>query len=226
MKISSTNRPDGRHCLRLTPEMLGEPTPQMRDLLIDASIIGIPGDRLPAIAALAYGPYLRGVISTERPVSALMSRAILTFMDPVYVTPSNISAEGTQFTGSGSTFVMDPEHRGYIGRNLIDRTQVIAMDILPMTTWTGRLFSMDRLVVASNAELFANSRSGAAFLGPYLAVALSFAHELHVSRIVVPTDEPPADDWIQRATVLLAATGVDLTVTSPDSLHLLDLVEE
>lgn len=225
MKISSTNRPDGRHCLTLTPEKPGEPSPALRDLLIDASVLGIPGDRLAAIAALAFGPYLRGLLSTERPVSQLMSRALNTFYDPVFITPSNISSEGTQFTGTGSTFVLDPEHRGFIGRNAVDRTQVIALDILPMTSWTGRLFSMDRLVVASNADLFTPGRSGGEAYGPHLAVALSFAHELHVSRIVLPTREPLTDDWTRRATKLLAATGVDLIVTTDASLPDLDLVE-
>lgn len=226
MKVTCANRPDGRHCLSLTPEKPGEPSPPLRDLLIDASIIGIPGDRLAAIAALAYGPHLRGVLSTERPVSTLMSRALTAFLDPVFITPSNISSEGTQFTGSGSTLVLDPDHQGYLGRNRVNRTQVISLDVLPMTTWTGRLFSMDRLVIASNANLFSRRRTGSSELGPYLAVALAFAHELHVSRVVLPTEVPPSDEWLTRAGSLLAATGVHLVVTSPDSLSELDLVEE
>lgn len=226
MRISSINRPDGRHCLTLAPEAPGEPSPPLRDLLVDASIIGLSGDRLAAVAALAFGPHLRGVIATEKPVSQAVARALTRFCDPVFVAPSSISDEGTEFTGSGSTLVLDPLHRGYIGRNDVGRSQVIALDVLPMTTWSGRLFSMDRLVVAANAGLLARPRSGAAALGPQLAVALAFSHELHVSRIVLPTDEDPGDPWFVRATALLAATGVQLVVADAAGVSELGLVED
>ena len=226
MRISSTNRPDGRHSLSLSPERPEEAVPGLRDLLVDASVLGIPGDRLAAVAALAFEPYLRGVISTERPISPLMARALSTFLDPAFVTPSNISPEGTQFTGSGTTIVLDQGHRGIIGRNRVDRTQVISLDVLPMTTWTGRLFSMDRLVVASNADLIARERELGTRSGPHLAVALAFAHELHVSRIVLPESTGSDPCWVHRATALLAATGVDLVVTSEDSDLHHELIEE
>lgn len=226
MRITSTNRSDGRHALSLLPEKPGEPVPAVRDLLFDASVTGIPGDRMAAIGALVFGPHLRGVITTERPISPLMTLALNRFQEPAFIAPSNISSEGTQFTGSGTTLVFDPDHRGYVGLNAIDRTQVIAFDVLPMTSWTGRLFSMDRLVVASNADLLSPKRRGSARLGPLLAVALAFAHELHVSRFVLPTDAPPADEWIERAADLLAATGVDLRLVSTSELAALDLVKE
>lgn len=225
MRVASTNRADGRHCVSLTPETSGEPNPPLRELLIDASVLGTPGDRLTAIAALAFGQSLRGILETDQPVSPAMSQALSTFQSPVFVAPRNISVEGTQFTGSGSTLVLDLEHEGLVGRNLVDRGQVLALDILPMTTWTGRLFSMDRLVTASNADLHARRLRGSRMLGPTLAVALAFAHELHVSRIVVPCGDLSEDPWIQRATDLVAATGVDLLTVSRDELDVLELVE-
>lgn len=225
MRISTANRIDGRFAVTLSPEEPGDPSPPMRDLLVDASIIGMSGDRLLAVAALAFGPHLRGVISTERPVSQAMSRAVARFQEPVFVAPSSISAEGTEFAGGGSTIVLDPLHAGYIGRNAVDRAQVIALDVLPTTTWTGRLFSMDRLSVASNASLLGASRTGAASLGPELAVAVALAHELHASRIVLPTEAPQDDAWLRRASSLLAAVGIDLLATSPDGLLGLELVD-
>lgn len=226
MRITSTNRIDGRHCLTLAPEQPGEPSPPLRDLLVDASIIDIPGDRLAAVSALAYGPYLRGVVTAEQPISPRMLRALMAYQHPILFTSTEVSAEGAAPSGSGSTFVLDLDHRGYVGRNRVDRTQVIALDIMPMTTWTGRLFSMDRMVIASNADLLSQVRSRADPLGPYLAVALAFAHELHVSRIVLPTDEQLSSAWVDRATDLLAATGVDLVVTTTTDLASMDLLEE
>lgn len=225
MRITGTNRNDGRHCVSLTPETSGEPNPPLRDLLIDASVQGTPGDRMSVIAALSFGQSLRGIVETDLPVSPAMSQALSAFQAPVFVSPRNISVEGTQFTGSGSTFVLDLAHEGLVGRNLVDRGQVLALDILPMTTWTGRLFSMDRLVTASNADLHAQRFHGPQKLGPGLAVALAFAHELHVSRIVVPCGDLAEDPWVQRATDLLAATGVDLLTVSRENLDELDLVE-
>src|SRR5699024_605706 len=122
---------------------------------------------------------------------------------PIFTIPKNISAEGTQYTGAGSTLLLDLEHEGLLGRNTVDTGQVIAVDILPMTSWAGRLFSMDRLVVASNAELLAQRLRGTACLGPYLAVALAFAHELHASRIVVPSGDFSDDPWVVGASHLL-----------------------
>lgn len=225
MKISTANRPDGRYAVTLAPEEPGEPSPPMRDLLVDASIVGISGDRLIAVAALAFGPHLRGVLTTEKPVSQSMSRAIARFQDPIFVAPSTISPEGTEFTGGGSTLVLDPLHQGYTGRNEVGSSQVIALDVLPSTSWTGRLFSMDRLVVASNASLLASPRPGITALGPQLAVAVALAHELHASRIVLPTHEAADDPWILRVTALLAAVGLDLTLSTVDDLAGLELVE-
>ncbi|MGF7022911.1 hypothetical protein [Brachybacterium tyrofermentans] len=225
MKITSTNRADGRHCISLTPQASDEPNPPLRDLLVDASVLGTPGDRLAAIAALAFGQSLRGIIETDLPVSPAMAQSLSSYQSPVFVAPRNISFEGTQFTGSGSTFVLDLAHEGLVGRNLVDRGQVLALDILPMTTWTGRLFSMDRLVTASNSALHAQRLRGSRKLGPVLAIALAFAHELHVSRFVVPCGDLAGDPWVQRATNLLAATGVDLLTVSREGLDELDLVE-
>ncbi|WP_422115721.1 hypothetical protein [Brachybacterium sp. UNK5269] len=225
MRITSTNRPDGRHCVALTPEHSGEPNPALRELLIDGSILGTPGDRQMAVAALTFGSYLRGVVETDVPVSPAMSQALSAFQAPVFVAPMNVSVEGTQYTGAGSTLVLDLEHEGLVGRNSVDRGQVITLDVLPMTTWTGRLFSMDRLVTASNADLLGRRARGTARLGPFLAVALAFSHELHVSRIVVPSGDRSDEPWITRATDLLAATGVDLMTVDRSELHDLDLVE-
>ena len=226
MRITSTNRPDGRHCVALTPEHSGEPNPPLRELLIDASILGTPGERQAAVAALAFGSYLRSVVATDVPISPVMAQALTSFQAPAYIAPVNVSVEGTQYTGAGSTLVLDLEHAGLVGRHSGDRGQVITLDVLPLTRWSGRLFSMDRLVTASNADLLGRSARGTARLGPYLAVALAFSHELHVSRIVVPSGDRSDEPWITRATDLLAATGVDLMTVDRSELHDLDLVEE
>lgn len=225
MRITSANRHDGRHCMTLSPENSGEPNPPLRDLLVDASILGTPGDRQIAVAALAFGTYLRGVVETDVPVSPAMSQALSAFQSPAFTMPKNISAEGTQYTGAGSTLLLDLKHEGLIGRNTVDTGQVIALDILPMTSWSGRLFSMDRMVVASNAELLAQRLHGTARLGPLLAVALAFAHELHASRIVIPGGDFTDDPWVVGATHLLAATGVDLLTVDRPELEELRLVE-
>lgn len=226
MRILSANRSDGRYAMSLAPESVSDPNPPHRDLLIDATLGGLSGDRLAAAAALAFGSYLRGVFSTEKPVSPRMAVALAEFTSPRHVSPSNISIEGTQFTGSGTTLVLDTEHAGLLGRNAVDRGQVLALDILPMTEWTGRLFSMDRLVVASNANLLASRRQGRAKVGPFLAVAVAFADEMHVSRIVLPVPAADQDSWTERATTLLAATGIDLIVVGQSELGHLDLVKE
>lgn len=225
MRITSENRHDGRHCITLQPANGTEPSPPLRDLLVDASVLGTPGDRQIAIAALAFGSYLRGVVDTEVPVSPTMAQALSAFHAPTFIAPRNISAEGTQYTGAGSTLVLDLEHEGLLGRNSVERGQVIALDVLPMASWTGRLFSMDRLVVASNASLHARSRRGTSRLGPPLAIALAFCHELHVSRIVVPSGDFSDDPWVVGATHLLAATGVDLVTIDREELPGLELVE-
>lgn len=226
MRILSANRSDGRYALSLVPESVSDPNPPHRDLLIDATLGGLSGDRLAAAGALAFGSYLRGVFSTEKPVSPRMAGALAEFASPRLVSPSNISIDGTQFTGSGTTLVLDTEHAGLLGRNALDRSQVLALDILPMTEWTGRLFSMDRLVVASNANLLTSHREDRAKVGPFLAVAVAFAHELHVSRIVLPVPVADPDAWTDRATTLLAATGIDLIIVAQSELRHLDLVED
>ncbi|MGO1406988.1 MAG: hypothetical protein ACTHV2_01150 [Brachybacterium sp.] len=225
MRITTANRADGRHCVTLAPEHSHEPNPPLRDLLIDASILGTPGDRQIAITALAFGAALRGVVETAVPVSPAMVQSLSSFQAPAFTVPKNISVEGAQFTGSGTTFVLDLDHEGLVGRNRVDRGRVIALDILPMTRWNGRLFSMDRLVAAANAEFHANRRRGAEVLGPFLAVALAFAHELHVSRIVVPRGELVGDPWIESATRLMASTGVELVMINRNELDDMDLVE-
>jgi len=224
MRISTANRADGRFAVTVSPEEAGEPSPPMRDFLIDATIVGMPGDRLLAVSALAFGPHLRGSLSTEMPVSPSMSRAVARFQDPIFVAPTTISPDASEFTGGGSTLVLDPQHRGYVGRNDVGRGQVLTLDVLPTTKWTGRLFSMDRMVVASNASLFSSLRPGTDALGPQLAVAVALAHELHVSRVVLPTDAQLDELWVARATAMLAAVGIDLELTSPTALLDLDLV--
>lgn len=224
MRISTANRADGRFAVTVSPEEAGEPSPPVRDFLIDATIVGMPADRLLAVTALAFGPHLRGSLSTELPVSPSMSRAIARFQEPIFVAPTAISPDASEFTGGGSTLVLDLQHQGYVGRNDVGRGQVITLDVLPTTTWTGRLFSMDRMVVASNASFFASLRPGTVALGPQLAVGVALAHELHVSRMVLPTAEQPDEPWVTRATALLAAVGIDLELTTPAALADLDLV--
>lgn len=226
MRISTANRADGRFAVTVTPESPGEPSSTVRDFLIDATIVGLPGDRLLAVAALAFGAHLRGSLSTERPVSPLMTRAIARFQEPILVVPTDVSPHASQFTGGGATLVLDPQHRGYVGRNDVGRGQVLTLDVLPTTTWTGRLFSMDRMVVASNASFLASQLPGTVPVGPQLAVAVALAHELHVSRIVLPTDQQPDEQWFTRTTSLLAAAGIDLQLTTPSALADLDLVNE
>ena len=218
MELIRKERSDGRTELSLQPSKSGEPNPQLRKLLVDTSSDRLSGDRSAVVAAMAFGQYFRGVVQLKQGVSARLARSIADFRDPVWVSPMPVEDRATQFGGVGTTVVLDLDHNGWRGRNAVGIGQVVVVDVLRSDRWSGRLFAMDRLTVASNAWLFDSFPDSSRGLAPYMAVALLLAGDLDASRIVVPHAREGSPEWEKRAVELFASVGVDLQFCAQDGV--------
>ena len=219
MEVIRKERSDGKTELRLQATKPGEASPPVRSLLVDTSSDRLSGDRTAVAACLAFGRYFRGVVQLRHGVSARLASEIAGFKEPVWVAAMPVEDRATQFGGAGTTIVLDLDHRGWRGRNAVGSGQVVVLDVLRSDRWSGRLFAMDRLTVASNAWLLDGEDPSSRGLGSVVAVALLAAGDLDASRIVVPHNRASSSEWEARVTQLMAAIGVGLEFCEMDAVE-------
>lgn len=224
MQINRKEQADGKTRLELSASRPDEPHLPVRGLLVDAAPDRLSGDRLSVAAALAFQRYVRGMVTFPQPVSARLANALAEFRAPVWLSVSPVEDRGTQFGGTGTTLVLDVDGRGWRGCNSVETGQVTVLGVLRSDRWTGRLFSMDQLLVASNAWMFDDEEDSVRGLSSVLAVAVMMAGDLEASRVLVPHARAADPVWEDRVVRLLAAVGIDLLLCTPADVA--DLVVE
>ena len=215
MQITRKEQSDGKTRLELSASMHTQAPPRIHGLLLDAAPDRLSGDRLAVASALVFQKHLRGMVTFPQPVSARLASVLTEFRDPVWFAATPVEDRGTQFGGSGTTMVMDVDNHGWRGRNDVDTSQVTVLSLLRSDRWSGRLFSMDQLLVGTNAWMFAGDERSVHGLSALLGVALLLAGDIEASRILVPHDRASDPEWEQRVARLVAAVGIEVEFCDP-----------
>lgn len=223
MDLVRRDRADGKLEISLHPSKSGEANPPLRELLLDSPVDRLTGDRMAVAACLAFGRYFRGSIGLKTGVSARLAGELTAFRAPTWVGVFPVADIAAGYSGTGTTFVLDLEHRGWTGRNSIDTSRVVTLDVARSDRSAGRLFTTDRLIVSSNAWLLEDDVTDVRRLSPLLAVALLMGSDLDVSRLVVPHALEPNPDWERRVVRLLSSVGMQVSFCTMDRAQ--DLVD-
>jgi len=211
MNLTWRDRADGKLEIDLSPSTPTDVNPPVRTLLIDSPVDRLTGDRMAVAACLAFGRYFRGSVRVQTGVSPRLAGALTAYGAPSWVGVFPVEDTAVGQGGTGTTFLLDLENRGWAGRPPLSTGRVVSLDIVRSDRCAGRLFTTDRLVVASNAWLLDDGQSDTRGLSPMLAVALLLGGDLAVSRVVVPHTRAPNPQWEDRVSRLLSSVGVQVT---------------
>lgn len=215
MKLVWSETDAGRTTLAIHASDAGEVAPFPRELIFDTRLDVRPPDRLWVAAALCFGSRLSGTWDASTPVSTQVRVAIGNFLGPGVPFNPTVSEDAYQWYPGGGVakVVTRPGGDDDDGTDLLDANFVI--ELRELGDWTGRLYSIDRLITATNAYLHASVPGRRDEMGPYLATAVLLATELHMDQLVL--DLTPFGEfdreWWARATRLCAAVGIDLKST-------------
>lgn len=212
MKLVWSETKAGRTSLAIVPEHEGETAPFPRELLLDTRLDARPPDRLWVAAALCFGPKLAGSWSGDAPVSTRVKSAISEYLGPeVHFNPV-VSDDSYQSYPGGGTARIVPVSGSTACRPDDKEDATFVFELRELGDWTGRLYSIDRLVTASNAFIHAAAPGASSTVGPYLAAALLLATELHMDRLALDRSSFDGTDpkWWDRAARLCATVGIDL----------------
>ena len=220
MKLVWSETDAGRTSLAICPSSLGEVAPFPRELLLDARLDARPPDRLWVAAALCFGHRLAGTWDETTPGSPEARAAIGEYLGPEVAFNPTISDASFQWQpGGGSATVLTHSDRAVPSAIETDGAAFV-IELRELGDWAGRLYSIDRLITASNAFIHANLPGSDNAVGPYIAAALLLATELHMDQLVFgrsgQNDVDP--EWWARARRLCAAVGINLqsSPTTPD----------
>lgn len=215
-------QPDGKTLVELGPTRTGDARPQLSRFLVDAAIDKLPGDRLAVAAALIFQQHFRGSIKMPKAVSPQMAAHLTRLRQPVWCSVGPVDDSGSQFGGRGTTVVLDTEHQPWEANNVLESGPIVVLSLLRGDRWSGRLFSMDRLAVASNAWLFDTGEDSVRALTPYVGAALLLSSDLECSRLLIPHTRASDPEWEEYVVALLSGVGVDLEFCGPSDIeHLL-----
>ncbi|KGN35692.1 hypothetical protein [Knoellia subterranea] len=222
MEILLKEQPDGKTMIELAPVGPAEARPHLSRLLIDSPIDKLPGDRLAVASALIFQQHFRGMVRLPKPVSPEIAAHLTKLRQPVWCSVGPVDDTGSQHGGRGTTLVLDIDHAWLEAANTVDSGARVVVTLLRGDKWSGRIFSMDRLAVASNVWLFDSGEDSVRALTPYLGVALLLGGDLECSRMYLPHTRRPDPEWETYVTTLMSAIGVELTFCTPTDVgHLL-----
>lgn len=212
MKLVWSETDAGRTSLAICPSSLGEVASFPRELLLDTRLDARPPDRLWVAAALCFGHRLAGTWDATTPVSAEIRAAIGEYLGPQVAFNPTISDASFQWhPGGGSAMVLAHSDRA-IPSALETDDAAFVIELRELGDWAGRLYSIDRLITASNAFVHANLPGSGNPVGPFIAAALLLATDLHMDQLIFDrsgqNDVDP--EWWARAQRLCAAVGIDL----------------
>lgn len=219
MEIQVKEQQDGKTLVELAPTKTGEARPPLSRFLVDAAIDKVSGDRLAAAAALIFQQHFRGSITMPKPVSPQMSAHLTRFRQPVWCSVGPVEDAGSQFGGRGTTVVLDGDHQGWEANNVLASGPIVVLSLLRGDQWSGRLFSMHRFAVGSNAWLFDTGADSVRALTPYVGAALLLGSDLECSRLLVPHERRADPAWEEHVVALVSAVGVDLEFCTPSEVQ-------
>lgn len=210
MKLVWSELDSGRTSLKLQPSRQAEVSVFPRELLVDARLDSRLSDRVWVAAALAFDDRISGAWDGDFAVSAGCADEIRAFLGESSSFYPRLSNQAAPTFAVGATIRLvtdlewsDPDHEA--------APNEISLDLRRLGTWVGRIFSVDRYLVATNAYLLADASAMPQNYGPYLSVAVLLSQELAADRIVLPTG---ARAWqrLESATKLCAVVGINLVV--------------
>ena len=215
MKLVWTETDAGRTSLAIETTLAGEAAPFPRELILDTRLDVRPPDRLWVAAALAFGTRLTGTWDATTPVSTQVRTAISDYLGADIPFNPTVSEDAYQwYPGGGSALVL-PSGGAQLDPTTVTGGATFVFEILELGDWAGRLYSIDRLITASNAYLLASAPGSSNPVGPYLGAAVLLATELHMDQLVLDRERFPTVDesWWDSAASLCASVGIDLTST-------------
>lgn len=211
-----TLAPDGTTRLGLDRDRLEEPVPLPRELIVDGHCTRPHPDLVAAMVWLCWPQAYNGVVSFGTAVTPSMARAL---GEPgARVSPRHVSDTIERRQVAPSTLVLDSSGAPGRGRNPLGEPRSTFLDIRPIHRWRGRMMSTDVLAVCSNADAFAaqSSRRYGSPLAAPLAVALLFADELRINRIVACGYRADSR-WLEATSRMLEACDIQLFLTEGES---------
>ena len=210
MKLSWYELPTGRTVLEAESTDDGEPRLDPSRFIFDARLDSRLYDRIWVAAALIFGERIHGSWKGDFPISNGVAKAIRSFIgDPFEfhvddtVADSNLHSFGMTMgiVTSGSI-----ENRAVESFCAEATAPTVVLDIRDLGLWSGRLFNIRRLTVASNSFVHGKMLSSSGCYGPYLALGVLLANDLGVDQIAVPENERLFDSY----STLCSSVGIDL----------------
>lgn len=181
MKLVWRRMLDGR--VGITANASGyDGVPWLNEFWMDASPSKLTSNRIAVAGAMIFGHQAAREIQFEKPVSAAVSEAIRQFVAKPNLNVFPVDYEQRPFpAGKGKLVVRTVDDVGGALSFARDESEGMILNVLPADQFTGRLYSVGSLSVASNAFLFDRTASarGERTLAA-LAMGVLFAEDLGV----------------------------------------------
>lgn len=164
-------------------------------------------------AALAFKPYIGGMIQTERAVSPFAAEAVENFFKPRSVRCPNVSYEDKEIPAVTGEFHVTTEGIGHSSPfNSLGTGRKITLGLVHNHAWQGAAGSIDHLVVPANATLLSRyPKTDSRYFYPVLAAALLLSTDFRIRVIRLLDVVAPADDpHLVAARTLLRAINREL----------------
>lgn len=225
-KVLFSHNSDGTTRLRLDRQVPNEAVPLPRELIVDGHCSRPHPDLVAVMSWLCWPNSCAGVVAFGVGVTESMATAL---GDPTIGIPVRpYSVDPNLVPRRGMSSVLAIEATGIVGRgrNPLGEPRSTYLQVLPIHRWRGRMLSTDSLMVSSNSDAFAAyaRRTPGSLLRAQLAVALLFADELRVNRIVAAGFEID-HDLLEKLDAMLDVVGIELGLTESDSEEWRELVQ-
>lgn len=192
--------------------------PPVNELLVDRDMALISDDVLALSGFLTFAPYCSGVVSLPRKISPELAAAMQRFAQPDWLQVSPVEFEPRRAPqGHGFAFVSSSADLGFKLPNSWGRPRNVAISVLDSSEWAGSLVAMDRILIASNASVFARFGPDALSLLPFVSVALLYLESYRCTTVVVP-DDAIADEAVWERLVDLV-TACKLALVRESEAH-------
>ncbi|MFD1834931.1 hypothetical protein ACFSDA_07555 [Brachybacterium rhamnosum] len=210
----------GRTSLGIQAGSLGETAPFPRELILDTRVDVRPPDRLWVAAALCFGTGLAGTWDASTLISTQVRAAVGEFLGPDVPFNPTVSDDAYQWYPGGGSAMVIAGPGSTLDSNPDMGNATFVIELRELGDWAGRLYSIDRLVTATNAFLHASTPGTANPVGPYLGTAVLLATELHMDQLILDLTvfDEVDPQWWSRAVRLCAAVGIDLQTHTTDVL--------
>lgn len=212
MKIEWVNEASGRSGLSVTEVGRYDGHPPLVEFWLDGMPIDLNQDRIAVASTLLYSRWTSGAMTFPKQVGAGTARAIIDFCKPTWVMPDPIDYGPKPIPDGEGTIRIStdfghekPHSSNGSGRRHMD------LLVLPSDKYAGTIFSLDRLIVASNAWLF-SGRGGLEDFYPYIAVATLYAADVRCETVEVGGAGLWNEPQVRKLRSLLASTGLNLDI--------------